>query len=165
MKWLYDNWSKATVFLAIFITGLLTLYLRNYNYVLFLIWLQTPVYMIHQFEEYILPGGFKDFFNKKVLGSDESEFPLTSKASFWINVPLTFVAFPLSAILAGRFGISIGVWTIYFSLINSLSHVVMFFIFRYNPGLIISVLLNIPVAIYVIYYFVSITSYRWKPNW
>jgi len=153
MKWLYENWNKATIFLAIFIATMLFLYVKNYNYALFLIWLQTPVYMIHQFEEYILPGGFKDFFNKKVLGSTESEFPLTSKASFWINVPLTFIAFPLSAIFAGNVAISIGVWTVYFSIVNSLSHVVMFFIFRYNPGLIISILLNIPVGFYVIYYF------------
>jgi len=111
--------------------------------------------MFHQFEEYILPGGFGDFFNKRVLGSPAGDFPLTKKASFWINVPLTFISFPLSAILAGHFGLEIGVWTVYFSMINAFSHVVMFFIFRYNPGLVMSVLLNIPVGAYVIYYFAS----------
>jgi hypothetical protein len=153
LEWLYLNWNKSTIFLSIFVSVMLFLYVRNYNYALFLIWLQTPVYMIHQFEEYILPGGFADFFNIKVLRSNKADFPLTKKASFWINVPLTFIAFPLSAIFAGNFGISIGVWAVYFSIINALSHVVMFFIFRYNPGLLVSVLLNIPVGIYVVYYF------------
>jgi len=155
MIWLYDNWSKSTIFLAIFVSTMLVLYVKNYNYALFLIWLQTPVYFIHQFEEYILPGGFADFFNIKVLGSNRTDFPLTRKASFWINLPLTFIAFPLSAIFAGNIALSIGIWTVYFSIINSLSHVVMFFIFRYNPGFVVSLLLNIPVGVYVVYYFAS----------
>ena len=39
----------------------------------------------------------------------------------------------------------------------ALAHVVMFFVFgrKYNPGLIISILLNIPVGIYTVYYFLS----------
>jgi len=131
------------------------MYVKSHNYALFLIWLQTPVYFLHQFEEYILPGGFLKFFNTKILGSDKVDFPLTKKASFWINVPLTFIAFPLSAIMADRLFISIGIWTAYFSICNAISHVVMFFMFRYNPGFIVSLLVNIPVGVYTIYYFVS----------
>jgi hypothetical protein len=134
---------------------MLFLYVMNNQYALFLIWIQTPVYFLHQFEEYILPGGFGSFFNLKVLGSDKVDFPLTKQASFWINIPLTFIAFPLSAILAGHLAISIGIWTAYFSICNAVSHVVMFFLFRYNPGFVVSVLFNIPVGVYTIYYFAS----------
>jgi hypothetical protein len=38
---------------------------------------------------------------------------------------------------------------------NALSHVVMFFPHRYNPGLIVRVLVNIPVGVFTIWYFLS----------
>ncbi|MDC3388301.1 HXXEE domain-containing protein [Flavobacteriaceae bacterium] len=57
--------------------------------------------------------------------------------------------------MAGYIDISIGIWTAYFSLINAISHVGMFFKYKYNPGLIVSIFLNIPIGIYTIYYFES----------
>jgi hypothetical protein len=155
MKWLIDNWSKSTIFLAIYLLIMLLCYVMNDNFLLFLIWVQTPIYFLHQFEEYIFPGGFVEFFNTKVLGSNKSDFPLNKEVSFWINIPIVFIAFPLSAILAGSIDISIGIWTAYFSILNALSHVGMFFKYRYNPGFVVSIFLNIPVGIFTIYYFIS----------
>jgi hypothetical protein len=155
MKWIIKNWPIATPFLALYTTVLLFLFVFRQDFPLFLIWIQTPVYFLHQFEEYILPGGFVSFFNKKMLGSDKDEYPLDKTSSFWINVPIIFMAFPLSAILAGQFGLSIGVWTVYFSIINSVSHVGIFFRDRYNPGFWVSLLVNIPVGVFTIVYFIS----------
>ena len=155
MKWLYENWSKSTLFLAIYILLLLFLYVMDKNYALFLIWLQTPVYLLHEFEEYICPGGFLNFFNRKILKSDKGDFPLDKAGSFWINIPLIFIAFPLAAILADKIDLSIGIWIAYFSIINALAHVAWFFKHKYNPGFIISLFVNIPVGIYTIYYFAS----------
>lgn len=152
MKWLYNNWSASTPFLAIYLLIFLVIFVLEENFALFLIWLQTVVYFFHQFEEYIVPGGFVAFFNTKALGSKKTDFPLDKKSSFWINIPIIFIAFPLSAILAGHFDISLGVWTTYFSIINALSHVGMFFKYRYKPGLVVSVLLNIPIGIYTLHY-------------
>jgi hypothetical protein len=155
MKWLYDNWFKSTIFLAVYMLIVLLIFVLKTDFALFLIWIQFVVYLIHQFEEYILPGGFVAFFNKKPLGSLKDDFPLDKKASFWINIPIIFIAYPLSAILAGYIDISIGIWTAYFSVINAISHVGMFFKykFKYNPGLFISLFLNIPIGVYTIYYF------------
>ena len=36
-------------------------------------------------------------------------FSLEKKASFWINIPIIFIAYPISAILAGYIDISIGI--------------------------------------------------------
>ena len=155
MKWIINNWPKSTPFLAAYLTILLVLFVMKQNFALFLIWIQTPVYFLHQFEEYILPGGFVRFFNTKMLGSAKENFPLEEKASFWINMPIIFIAFPLSAILAGQFGLSIGIWTAYFSIINAASHIGMFLRHRYNPGFWVSLLLNIPFGIYTVYYFAS----------
>ena len=64
---------------------------------------------------------------------------------------------PFSAILAHFYGIEWGLWTAYFSFLNAFAHVIMFFVFgrKYNPGLVVSILLNIPVAIYMSWYFWS----------
>ena len=155
MKWLEENWTKSTFFLALYLTIILVLFVSDKDFALFLIWIQTPVYFLHQFEEYIYPGGFIEFFNTKALGSKKKDFPLTKKESFWINIPIIFIGFPLSAILAGQIDISIGIWTAYFSIINALSHLGIFFRYRYNPGFIVSLFLNIPVGLYTIYYFAS----------
>lgn len=155
MKWLYDNWYKSTIFLAVYMLVVLIIFVLKTDFALFLIWIQMAVYLLHQFEEYILPGGFVNFFNDKILGSEKTDFPLDKKASFWINVPIIFIAYPLSAILAGYIDISIGIWTAYFSIINAMSHVGIFFKNRYNPGFFVSLFLNIPVGIYTIYYFAS----------
>ena len=122
---------------------------------LLLLWLHVPVYFLHQFEEYIYPGGFLEYFNLNVLGSGRPEFPMTNTAVLWINVPVIFIAYPVSVILAGEFGVSIGLWVVYFSIINASSHVGMYVKNGYNPGLVVSTLLNIPVGVFTIGYFIS----------
>ena len=155
MSWLEEYWPASTPFLAVYLTIVLVLFVLNENFALFLIWMQTPVYWVHQFEEYIYPGGFVAFFNKKALGSKRGDWPLTKTYAFWINVPIIFIGFPFSAILAGLVNISIGIWTAYFSVLNALSHAGMFFKHGYNPGLVASVVLNIPIGTYTIYYFAT----------
>ena len=155
LRWLFDNWYKSTPFLALYMLIMLLLFVYDSNFPLFLIWIQFVVYLIHQFEEYILPGEFIKFFNFKILKSNQYNFPLDKQASFWINIPIVFIAFPLSAILAGYLNLSIGIWTVYFSIINAASHVGMSFKYNYNPGLLVSILLNIPIGIYTLYYFNS----------
>ncbi len=155
MKWLIKNWSKSTPFLAVYLLIVLFCYVMKEDFPLFLIWLQTPIYFLHQFEEYILPGGFVEFFNTKVLGSNRKDHPLNDKIAFWINFPIIFIAFPLSALLSGYIDISIGIWTAYFSIINALSHIGMFPKHGYNPGVIVSLLLNVPVGLFTLYYFIN----------
>lgn len=157
MKWLYENWMKATIFLAFYTFILLWLYVREQNYALFLIWLQTPIYWTHEFEEYVCPGGFLDFFNRNMMGSTRGDEPLNKVGSFWINIPLVYILMPAAGLMAHFFGLEWGLWTAYFSFLNAFAHVVMFLKFgrKYNPGLVVSVLLNIPVAIYTVWYFLT----------
>jgi len=126
LSWLEENWPQSTPFLAIYSAAALFLLRDRMDLALMLIWLQTPVYFLHQFEEYIYPGGFLAFFNRKNLGSQRSDFPLTQTMSLWINVPVIFIGFPVSAYLAGRFGLSFGLWAVYFSVVNGLAHVIIF---------------------------------------
>ncbi len=157
MNWLYNNWMKATPFLAVYSFILVFLYVRDVNYPLYLIWLQGIIYWTHEFEEYIFPAGFLKFFNHYMMGSTQEEYPMSKIGSFWINIPLVYIAMPASAILAHFFGLKWGLWTAYFSFLNAFSHVVMWLIFgrKYNPGLVVSVVLNIPVAIYTVWFFLA----------
>lgn len=166
MKWLYDNWMRATPFLAFYCFVLVFLYVRDVNYALYLIWVQTIVYWVHEFEEYIYPSGFLDYFNHYAMRSKRGDYPLTKISSFWINIPLVYIAMPLSAVLANFWGVAWGLWAAYFSVLNAMSHVGMAVIFRhrYNPGLIASVMLNIPVGIYMIWYFISNNLVSWGVN-
>jgi len=148
--WMQDNWPSAAPFLAVFSLVILLAFRPYLDTAIFLIWLQTPIYLLHQSEEYIFPGGFLKYFNNEVLGSKQDAFPLTKPAAFWINVPVIFVAFPASAILAMHFGVSFGLWAAYFSIINAASHVGMFFKNGYNPGFVVSAVLNIPVGLFTI---------------
>ncbi|MGI6217381.1 MAG: HXXEE domain-containing protein [Coriobacteriales bacterium] len=156
MKWMEDNWAKAVPFLAVYMGILLFLFVFGQDLALFLIWIQMVVYLLHQTEEYLLPGGFMKFFNHKMLGSSEDAWPLTKRVSFLINVPVIFLAYPVTAVLATFFGYSIGMWLMYFSIINALSHVVMALRFReYNPGTVVSACLNIPVGLYSVWFFAA----------
>jgi hypothetical protein len=155
MTWIEEHWPKSTIFLAVYSTIFIFLFVLEIDIALFLIWIQLPVYWLHQFEEYVFPGGFIETFNRKVLGSSEKEWPMSKRASLWINIPIIYIAFPLSAILAGTVDISIGIWTAYFSILNAASHVGMFVIKRYNPGFFVSAFLNIPVGVFTVWYFYS----------
>ena len=155
VEWLADHWPKTTVFLSIYSFAFFYLYLYEDNFLLFLIWLQSSVYWLHQFEEYVYPGGFAMFFNRNLLGSDRDDWPVTKMFSLWINIPIIFIAFPLSAVLAGIYGLGWGIWAAYFSILNAISHIVMFPRFGYNPGFVVSLLLNIPVGIFTVYTFIN----------
>jgi hypothetical protein len=156
MSWLEENWPKSTIFLAVYSTIFIFLFVLEKDVALFLIWIQLPIYWLHQFEEFVFPGGFMETFNRQILGSDEREWPLSRKEVFWINIPIIYIAFPLSAILAGIVDISIGIWTAYFSILNAISHVGVFVRKKkYNPGLFVSVFLNIPFGVFAVWYFYS----------
>ena len=96
MSWLKENWPKSTIFLAVYSTIFIFLFVLEKDIALFLIWIQLPIYWLHQFEEFVFPGGFMETFNRQILGSDEREWPLSRKEVFWINIPI------ISEILTSR---------------------------------------------------------------
>ena len=162
MTWLERNWAVTTIFLAVYVTMMMVLFLSQ-DLPLFLIWAQLPVYFLHEFEEYVAPGGFLAWFNHHVLGSSQDGWPLTPRGALWINGLVIFIAFPVGGILATQVGIGWGLWMAYFSIANSLTHVVMLVVVRsYNPGLVVSILLNIPVGTFAIAYLAmrGLTSLR-----
>jgi hypothetical protein len=154
VNWFYNNWAKLSVLLAIIVTVLIYVFIKPENIVLFLIWMQIPIYLLHQFEEHTW-NGFKNYINKKVFKVKKGDFPLNDKNIFWINIPIIWILMPIFAGLSSV-NIMFGLWIPYFAVFNSLTHVIVSIRNQeYNPGLLVSLILGIPVGIYALIIFYS----------
>ena len=158
INWLYKNWAKFCIILSIIVTIIIILYIKTDNIILFLIWIQIPIYLLHQFEEHSWPGGFKRFVNKEIFNVENSEYPLTDVNIFWINVPIVWILMPIFATLSFN-NLFFGLWIPIFAVFNSLTHIIGAIVKRkYNPGLFVSVVLGIPVATYTLWLFYTLIN-------
>ena len=157
MKWLVNNWYKATIFAAIYSLLFIFLFVYKQDFALFLIWLHVPVYLLHETEEFVFPGGFPEMMTEMLVGKGHEVSYALKKAGFWINVPFIFFGFPFVAALATLLGLSWGMYVVYFTLIATFPHLISAVKDKrfYNPGMFVSIFLNLPVSIYTIYYFAS----------
>src|SRR3990167_3575810 len=152
MQVFYREWAKSCLAAALFLFVVLFSSRGQLGDVLWLIWLQVPIYLLHEFEEHAYPGGFVDFANTKVFKSRIPGFPLSYVAAFWINISFIWIVFPLVAVLAQHCDERWGVILPCFALFNATTHIVAGLVKRcYNPGLFISVILNYPSGIYTLY--------------
>lgn len=146
--WFRTNWSRAGIPAAIILLALSPFLLRGLSLALFLVFLQLPVYMLHQYEEHG-HGAFRAFVNH-MMGKDRDI--LTDNAIFWINVLGVWVVDLFALYLAVYVNVSLGLFAIYLTLVNAALHIVMSLALRrYNPGLWTSIVLFVPVGGYALY--------------
>jgi hypothetical protein len=158
INWLYKNWARLCIILSIIVVVIILLVVKTNNILLFLIWIQIPIYLLHQFEEHSWPGGFKKFVNTEIFHVEVGEYPLNDTNIFWINVPIIWVLMPIFASLS-YINLFFGLWIPYFAVFNSLTHVIGAVVKRkYNPGLFVSLVLGIPVAVYTLWLFYSFVN-------
>ena len=158
-NYLYQRWAESTLFMALALVVVLFSFLPQTSWPLFLIWLQFPVYLIHEFEEHVYPGKFRQFMNREVFHSSSDEFPLSPASVFWINISAIWILFPLAATLAQRVSLEYGVLLPVFGLFNATLHILFFIIKRkYNPGLLVSLFLNYPTGLYTLW---ILKQYGW----
>ncbi len=152
-QWLKRDWAKVGFILSVFLFVFLFAFVREADFVIFLLLLQTPLYMLHETEEYIFPGGFAKFFNTKIFGLDTEDKPVDENFIFYVNVLLIWIALPAFGLLATK-NYAFGLWIPYFSLFAGIAHIALGIKARvlYNPGLIVSLLINIPVGLWVVLY-------------
>ncbi|MCZ3366369.1 HXXEE domain-containing protein [Methanobacterium veterum] len=85
----------------------------------------------------------------------EGDFPLNDKIIFWANIPIVWILISIFSVLSSA-NIMFGLWIPYFAVFNSLSHVIVSVRnHEYNPGLLVSLILGIPVGIYALIIFYS----------
>ena len=154
--WLKRDWAKTGFILSIFLFVFLFAFVKNHDFVLFLLLLQTPLYMLHEAEEYIFPGGFARFFNIDILKLQTEDQPVDENFIFYVNVTLIWIVLPVFGLLAA-IDYQYGLWIPYFSFFAGVAHIALGIKARkrYNPGLIISLLLNIPVGAWSVLYLVD----------
>ncbi len=154
--WIKTNWAKVGPILSLYLTIFLFVFVREADFVVFLILLQTPLYMLHETEEFVFPGGFSRFFNRDIFKVDKDDEPIGVNFSFYINIFLIWLILPFFGLLS-LLSYQWGLWIVYFSLFAGIAHIALGLKAKklYNPGLFVSLLLNIPVSLWMISYFVS----------
>ncbi len=155
-------WQNSTGVLAPVLLTLLVLRLSSeptISWFEWLLWLHLPLVMFHEFEEYVLPGGFRQFFNNYTalsLDPPSPNYPLDERKVFVINIGV-WVWIILGAIFANT-APWIGVSAVIFQIMNAVAHTFVMATKRsgHNPGLITTVFLLTPYIVVALW--VSITQ-------
>jgi hypothetical protein len=119
-------------------------------------WAALPALIIHQFEQFIYPGGLRERLNRFVFQSDDPDQPVTKPVCGTLNIPLLWLLFAAVAFVGGDFlWFTLPVYSILF--VRALLHIFVSVIFdEYIPGLYTSIILLLPLCLYV-YSFLLIT--------
>jgi hypothetical protein len=151
LDWLVGKWQwpYAALFTAGFLGVLAPLVFRYAGIPLGLIYLQLPIYMLHQYEEHA-GDRFRRWVNKNIgHGRDV----LTPIATFWINSLLVWLLDLVALYLACFVDLSLGLIAIYLPMLNAVGHIVPAIIKRqYNPGLVTGVTIFLPVGVLSTYF-------------
>jgi len=141
--WLYRHWVPAALCMAIFLLLLAPALTLGWELPILMIYLQIPVYMLHQVEEHT-GDRFRQFVNQRGFGGVEA---LTTEAVLVINIPGVWGVTLLALYAALLFGTGWGLAGIYLVLVNSLAHFISAAVWRgYNPGLWTALALFVPVG-------------------
>lgn len=153
IAWLKHNWAHTGLVLSIYLTIFLFAFVKKNDFTLFLLLMTIPLYMIHQTEEYIFPGGFARFFNLDIFKTGQADAPMETEFIFYVNIIYIWILLPVFGILAS-FDYMYGVWMAYFFFFAGVGHIALALKAKkkYNPGLVVSCLVNIPYGLYLIYY-------------
>ena len=148
--YLYEKWPTFTAPVAIFLTLFLIVSYQAIGWIPFLVWIQLVMYLLHEHEEYVYPGGFRDYFNTTMFPRKKDI--LSNRAAFCINSIGVWCLYSCCALLTQHVSYGFGIITPVFSLCNGAIHIANSVkTGKYNPGLITSVGLFYPVSLYTIY--------------
>ncbi|HEX2218116.1 MAG TPA: HXXEE domain-containing protein [Gemmatimonadales bacterium] len=137
------HWPQAALFTAILLFLLLPVVAATEGLVLALVFLQFPLYLVHQFEEHE-GDRFRRYFNDRLIGIPDG---LTPEATFWINALGVWGVILAALYLAVYATPAWGLIALYLSVINGVLHVVHAITRReYNPGLWTSLALLLPLG-------------------
>lgn len=140
VKW---QWPYAALFAAGFLLALSPFVIHFAGLALGLVLLQMPIYMLHQYEEHT--GDRFRLWVNRMLGRGDV---LTPTATFWINSLLVWGLDLAALYLACFVDLSLGLIAFYLPMLNAFGHIVPALVKRqYNPGLVTSAVLFLPVGV------------------
>jgi len=145
LRWLIGQWQwpYATAFAAAFLLAFVPVLVTTAGWVLTLIYLQLPIYMLHQLEEHT-DDRFRTFTNAEIGHGKEV---LSRNATFFINSVgvwgIELVAFYLAVFVNPGWGLA----AMYLPFVNAFGHVGQGIAMRrYNPGLWTAAFLFLPIS-------------------
>jgi hypothetical protein len=141
LDWLQRHWVTGALFMGAALLAVLPIAWGAFDRSLLLIYLASPIYMLHQVEEHA-GDRFRSYVNTRVFGGIEA---LTLRDVLWINLPGVW-GLNLAALYAARFSdTGDGLAAPYLLLVNGIAHLGMAARLRgYNPGLASGAIVFIP---------------------
>lgn len=146
LAWLTRYWVALALVLGVLLLALtpVVIHRLEWNSYLVLVYLQTPIYMLHQVEEHTRDR-FRTFVNQQIYGGVEA---LTPAAVLVVNIPGVWGVTLLSLYLAVCVAAGWGLIGLYLIAVNGVVHIVgLIAKRRYNPGLWTAVLLFVPLSV------------------
>lgn len=150
MNWLYKYWAKTgglialTILIYINFSGEFRFLSLEY-----ICWLNLAALMLHQFEEYVYPGGFMDFFNSNIYNPNGIiKFRINDKGAFLVNVITGWGAYLVGAVIGAKYPVYLMI-LLAINFVNGAAHTgALIKLRKYNPGFITGLFLFVPLSIY-----------------
>jgi len=155
--WFKENWQKTGVIVGLFLTIYLVIIVLPKSTILFALLMSTPLYMLHQTDEYIFPGRFAQFLNQNVYKMDPENGLVDTNAVFWINM-VVWIFFPLASLNAvSKADLRQAAWIPYFFIFQAVVHLILGIVGKrfLNPGMVSAWLVHIPWGIWTIWLLVQ----------
>lgn len=106
------------------------------------------IYMVHQIEEHLWPGGFRQYANAHVFKSGRDDWPVDAGGVALVNIGYVWLPIALAALFPDALR-WLGLGWLGLTFVNALSHIGTTVRFRgYNPGLVTSVVLFLPFTVW-----------------
>jgi hypothetical protein len=166
-NWFRENWPKVGVVVSVFLTIYLVVLVLPQNTLMFALLMSTPLYMLHEVDEYVFPGKFSLFMNQNIFKTDPETGILDSDTVFWGNMAV-WIAIPLFS-LWSVFDIRQATALPYFFIFQALIHLILGIAGKrfLNPGMVSAWLVHVPWGIWTIWLLVQagvITNPYWNPG-
>jgi hypothetical protein len=108
------------------------------------------IYFLHQIEEHLWPGGFRQFTDAHVFHSGDDNWPVNIDGVALVNTAYVWLPIALAAIFPHTLR-WLGLAWLGLTLINAIIHIVTTVRLRtYNPGLVTSIALLLPFTIFAL---------------
>jgi Protein of unknown function with HXXEE motif len=108
------------------------------------------IYFIHQIEEHLWPGGFRQFTDAHLFHSGDDNWPVNIGGVALVNTAYVWLPIALAAIFPHTLR-WLGLAWVGLTLVNGVIHIVTSIRLRlYNPGLVTGVVLFLPFTIWML---------------
>jgi hypothetical protein len=167
VKFYRNNWYYVGGIIFIALSYIVGIWGSEIDPVRKILVLSYMALLVHQFEEYALPGGFPAIWNIAVSGEKEiaHKYPLNKQGSLLVNT-LSAYTFYISAIIFKDW-YWLGILTMVFGFAQFATHGIIIpkkLKSLYDPGLGAVLCLHIPIGIYYLWYLYSnmdVPTWQW----